>query len=255
MIEELCSLNNKVALVTGASSGLGEHFANTLTKAGAKVVLAARRMDRLERLVHQIKQQGGEAIAVSMDVTDTHSIDQAIDEAISYFGKIDILVNNAGVANSQLSHEATEEEYHFIMDVNVKGAWYVAKSVAAHMVENKSGSIINIASIFGLIVGLNASLYSMSKAAVVQMTKAMAIDLVRQNVRVNAICPGFIKTEMNEALLDTEHGKRFIQKMPMKRLGTLEELDAPLLMLASEAGSYITGVALPVDGGHIIKSI
>ncbi len=255
MIEELYSLKNKVAVITGASSGLGEHFANTLTKAGAKVVLAARRTDRLERTVDQIKQQGGEAIAVSMDVSDTRSVDQAIGEAVSHFGKIDILVNNAGVANSQLSHEATEQEYHFIMDVNVKGAWYVAKSVAAHMVENKSGSIINIASILGLIVGLNTSLYAMSKAAVVQMTKAMAIELVRDNVRVNAICPGYIKTEMNDEFFDTEHGKRFIQKMPMKRLGRPEELDAPLLMLASEAGSFITGVALPVDGGHIIKSI
>jgi len=250
------NLDNKVALVTGASSGLGAHFARVLAKAGAKVAVCARRKEKLETLVAEIAQDGGQAAAFSVDVTDEASISSAIADAEAEFGVIDVLVNNAGVARSNFCLKNESSDYDFIMDTNLRGAWITATLVARRMIDaGVQGSIINIASILGLHVGFGESTYAMSKAGVVQMTKAMALELGRKNVRVNAICPGYFNTEMNEDYFNSEQGMKYIESTPAARLGELDELSGPLLLLASEAGSFINGVALPVDGGHLVRSL
>ncbi len=250
------NLANKVALVTGASSGLGAHFAKTLSQAGAKVIVAARRADRLIDLVKEIQTAGGSAFAVSMDVTDSESVEQAIHTAEEAFGSITILVNNAGVADSRRFVNVDESSWDFVMDANLKGAWRVANAIARRMVEHKiEGSIVNIASILGLRQGFGESTYAVSKAGVVQMTKSMALELASKGIRINAICPGYFRTEMNADYFDSDKGKTFIQQTPSRRLGKLEELDGPLLLLCGEAGAFINGVALAVDGGHLVSSL
>ena len=252
----LFSLEGKVALVTGASSGLGAHFAKTLAQAGAQVIVAARRADKLTQLVDEIRAQGGIATAQSLDVTDADSVQQALDAAEQTYGVVDILVNNAGVAASKYFAKVDESDYDFVMDTNQKGAWRTAQAVAKRLLNHgKGGSIINIASILGLRVGFGESVYAMSKAAVVQMTKAMAMELTTKGIRVNAICPGYFKTEMNGDFFESDKGEAFIAKIPAKRLGELNELDGLLLLLASDASSFMTGTATPVDGGHVIGSL
>lgn len=256
MLDDLHSLNGKVAFITGASSGLGEHFAQVLSAAGATVVVAARRADRLEKLVQRIQRNGGTAYAANLDVNDEDSIVAALAFAVDKAGGIDILINNAGVATSGKSWELENEDYEYIMNTNLKGAWRIATLVARYMVEQKkSGSIVNIASILGLRVGMHQSLYALSKAGVVQMTKSMALDLGRKGIRVNALCPGYFKTDMNGDFFDTAPGQEFVKTMPAGRLGELNELNGPLLLLSGDAGSFINGVALPVDGGHLISSL
>ncbi len=250
------NLTNKIALVTGASSGLGAHFAKSLSAAGARVVVAARRADRLASLVSEIENAGGDAFAVSMDVTDSDSVQKAIDYAEEAFGNISILVNNAGVADSRRFVNVDENSWDFVMDANLKGAWRVANAIARRMVDKKiEGSIVNIASILGLRQGFGESTYAVSKAGVVQMTKSMALELASKGIRINAICPGYFRTEMNADYFDSEKGKAFIQQTPSRRLGKLEELDGPLLLLCGEAGAFINGVALAVDGGHLVSSL
>lgn len=249
-------LDGQVALVTGASSGLGEHFARVLANAGAKVIVGARRGDRLATLVDSIAESGGKAYAVSLDVTDSASVKQAIAEGERTFGAITILVNNAGVADSRRFVNVDEDSWDYVMEANLKGAWRVASAISRRLIEqNLNGSIVNIASILGLRQGFGQSAYSISKAGVVQMTKAMALELASTGVRVNAICPGYFKTEMNDSYFDSEAGRAFIEQTPSKRLGQLSELDGPLLLLCSDAGSFINGVALPVDGGHMVSGL
>lgn len=249
-------LDNKLALVTGASSGLGEHFAQVLASAGASVVVAARRLGKLDQLVSRIESNGGKAMAVQMDVTDQSSVDQALSLIEATSGQVSILVNNAGIADSKTFLKLDEASWHQTLEVNLNGAWRVAHAVTTRMVATQTtGCVVNIASILGLRVGFGNSAYAVSKAGVVQMTKAMALELGSKGIRVNAICPGYIETEINADYFSTEQGQAYIKTTPAGRTGRLDELSGPLLLLCSDAGSFINGVALPVDGGHLISSL
>ncbi len=257
MNQQLFDLSGRVALVTGASSGLGAHFARVLAGNGARVVVAARRVERLRELTDGIAADGGEARAVAMDVTDPDSVQAGFDAAEEAFGTVDVLVNNAGVARSRSFLKTTETDWDFVMDTNLKAAWRVARAGAERMKKAKrGGSIVNIASLLGLGVQFGESMYATSKAGVVQLTRHMALELMRYDIRVNAICPGYFETEMNKDFFASEQGQDYVQgQIPSKRLGDLSELSGPLLLLASDAGSFVNGVALPVDGGHLVKSL
>ena len=257
MSDSLFNLSGQTALITGASSGLGAHFARVLAKAGARVVLAARRTERLQTLVDELQQQGHGALAVAMDVTDSDSIESGFAAAERVWQRIDILVNNAGIADPVKFLAMTEGNWRSMLDTNLDGAWRVAHRASKAMAtDGKGGSIINIASILGLRVGTALSHYAVAKAGVVQLTKAMALELARENIRVNAIAPGYFRTEMNGDYFATEQGQDYIRsKVPMRRLGQLSELDGPLLLLASQAGSFMTGSVLAVDGGHLSNSL
>jgi NAD(P)-dependent dehydrogenase (short-subunit alcohol dehydrogenase family) len=257
MTEQRFDLTGRTALITGASSGLGDHFARLLAASGARVVVAARRAERLDKLVQELTDLGHEALAVTMDVTDSDSIDAGFVAAEAQFGTVDILVNNAGIGEGVPFLKMTEGNWRSMLDTNLDGAWRVAHRAAVAMAESgKGGSIINIASILGLRVGQGLSHYAVAKAGVVQLTKAMAIELARDKIRVNAIAPGYFRTEMNNDYFESEKGQEYIkQKVPMRRLGQLEELSGPLLLLASEAGSFITGTVINVDGGHLSNSL
>jgi NAD(P)-dependent dehydrogenase (short-subunit alcohol dehydrogenase family) len=250
---KLLSLGGKVALVTGASSGFGRHFARVLAEAGAKVALAARRLDVLKQLEAEIRSNGGQAAAVAMDVTDRASVAKALGDAEAALGPITILVNNAGIPSGSFFNRTTEEEWREVMSVNLDGVFRVGQEAARRMAANRTGgSIINTASLlgFGVIKGL--STYSATKAAVISLTKSMALELARDNIRVNALAPGYFATEFNEAYLASEAGRRMMARVPMGRAGAVEELDGPLLLLASDAGRFMTGSVITVDGGHLL---
>jgi NAD(P)-dependent dehydrogenase (short-subunit alcohol dehydrogenase family) len=253
MASDRFSLDGKTALVTGASSGLGLHFAHVLAGAGAKVALAARRLERLRQVEGEIAAAGGKAFAVALDVTDRQSIAKGFDAAEAALGPIDILVNNAGVPAGSYFLEMSEEEWRGVLDVNLDGVFRVGQEAARRMAARREGgSIVNIASIaaFGVLKGIAP--YSASKAAVVSLTKSMALELARDNIRVNALAPGYFSTELNEAFLAGDAGKRLLSRVPMRRAGRLEELDGPLLLLASGAGGFMTGSVVTVDGGHLL---
>jgi NAD(P)-dependent dehydrogenase (short-subunit alcohol dehydrogenase family) len=250
---DLFSLAGKTALVTGASSGFGRRFAHVLSGAGAKVGLAARRLDLLRRLEAEIRADGGEAQAFAMDVTDRASVAGAVAEAEAALGPITVLVNNAGIPSSAFFTRTTEEEWRSVMAVNLDGVFRVGQEVARRMAANGTGgSIINTASLlgFGVIKGL--STYSATKAAVISLTKSMALELARDRVRVNALAPGYFATEFNDAYLASEAGRRMMARVPLGRAGAVEELDGPLLLLASDAGAFMTGSVVTVDGGHLL---
>lgn len=253
---ECFSLDGRLALVTGASSGLGEHFARVLAGAGATVALAARRVDRLSALVDELEASGARAMAVPMDVTSPDSVANALGTVEDQLGVITVLVNNAGVADAKYCLKVDEDSWDFIMDANLKGAWRVATEMARRCAAaGQGGSIVNIASILGLRVGFGQSTYATSKAALVQLTKSMALELGTKGIRVNALCPGYFLTDMNAGYLDSEAGRAMLDSTPFRRSGRLSELDGPLLLLASDAGSFMTGTAVPVDGGHLVSSL
>ncbi|MCU5781691.1 3-oxoacyl-ACP reductase [Alcanivorax balearicus MACL04] len=252
----LLSLKGKTALITGASSGLGAHFARVLAGAGARVAVAARRTAALERLVEEIRNDNGEAYAVAMDVTDPVSVTAAIDRIEAHWGPADILINNAGVADPGRFLKIDQQRWDFVIETNLNGVWRVAHEITQRLVARSlPGAIVNVASILGVRVGLGQSSYSASKAAVIQLTKAMALELAAQGIRVNALCPGYFETEMNRDYFATDQGRQYIESTPAGRAGQVPELDAPLLLLCSDAGSFVNGVALPVDGGHLVKSL
>jgi NAD(P)-dependent dehydrogenase (short-subunit alcohol dehydrogenase family) len=251
--KDLFSLAGKAALVTGASSGFGRHFAGVLAQAGAKVALAARRIDALERLAAEIKAGGGEAAAVAMDVTDRTSVARGIQEAEAALGPVGILVNNAGIPSSSYFTRTSEQEWRAVMAVNLDGVFRVGQEVARRMVEKgRGGSIINIASILGFGAIKTLSAYSASKAAIVSLTQSMALELARDRIRVNALAPGYFATEFNDQYLASDAGKRMMGRVPMGRAGNVHELDGPLLLLASEASAFMTGSVVTVDGGHLV---
>lgn len=243
-------LAGRTAVITGASSGLGAHFARVLSANGARVILTARREALLAEQVSAIRSSGGDAHAVSMDVVDPASVTRAFD-AIAALGGCDTLINNAGAAGPPKRFLDTgEDDWRFLIDTNLSGAWRVAREAAVRWVAtDKPGSIVNVASIYGLHTGALKVAYNVSKAGVVQLTRSMAVELVRHHIRVNALCPGWFLTAINEEYFSTESGQRYVKTIPMRRLGRLEELDGPLLLLASEAGSYMTGSEIVVDGG------
>lgn len=246
-------VSGKVALVTGASSGRGAHFAKVLARHGAKLVVAARRADRLEALVAEIKSGGGEAVAASLDVTSAESVTACFDAAEAAFGPVTIVANNAGVADAKRATDIDEESWDFVLDTNLKGVWLVAREAGRRMLAaGAGGSIINTASILGLRVARGQASYATSKAAVVHLTKSLAIEWVRKGIRVNALCPGYFETEINSAWLNSEQGKAEMAATPAGRPGVYDELSAPFMLLASDAGGFMNGVALPVDGGHSI---
>lgn len=246
------SVEGKRALVTGASSGLGRHFARTLSAAGAEVIVAARRTEALQALVGEIVADGGRASAVRLDVTDTASVAAALEEA----GAIDILVNNAGVTNTKAVLDQTEADFDSILDTNLKGGFLVATEAARRMRDRGAGgSIINVASILGLRQGGQVTPYAISKAAVIQMTRQLGLELARFNIRVNAIAPGYVSTELNDEFFQSDAGKALVKRIPQRRLGNLTDLDGPLLLLASDASLYMTGSVVAVDGGHLVSSL
>jgi len=250
------SLSGRGALVTGASSGLGRAFAGMLARAGAAVALAARRQDSLDEVRQEIERAGGRAITVTMDVSNAGSVDAAVRTAAAGLGKLDILVNNAGVTLTKPVLEITEAEWDRQIDTNLKGAFLVAQAAARLMRDQaKGGAIVNIASILGLRVAGQVAAYLTSKAGIVHLTRGMALELARYRIRVNALCPGYIETDLNREFFASDTGRALIQRIPQRRLGQASELEAPLLLMCSDAGSYMTGAVLAVDGGHLVSSL
>jgi NAD(P)-dependent dehydrogenase (short-subunit alcohol dehydrogenase family) len=243
-------------LVTGASSGLGRHFAGTLAAAGAKTSLAARRESALAETVEQIRGSGGEGHSVVMDVTDAASIERALDAAEERFGPVQVLINNAGVTVTRAALELEEKDWDQVVDTNLKGVWLAAQSTARRMVRHGTGgSIVNIASILGLRVAGGVAPYAVSKAGVVQLTKSLTLEWARYKIRVNAIAPGYVQTELNSDLFESEAGKALIKRVLQRRLGEARELDEALLLLASDASTYMTGSVIAVDSGHLVSSL
>jgi NAD(P)-dependent dehydrogenase (short-subunit alcohol dehydrogenase family) len=254
-------LSGRVALVTGASSGLGAQFAKVLAAAGAGVVLAARRVERLKTLRAEIEAADGDAHVVGMDVTDIDSIRAAVAHAETEMGPIDILVNNAGVGVTQHLTEVTPEDFDYTMGTNTRGAFFVAQEVAKRMIARSKGvapgtytggRIVNIASVAGLRVGARIGVYCMSKAAVVHMTRAMALEWGRFAINVNAICPGYIDTEINHHQWAGESGQKLIQQLPRKRVGKPEDLDTSLMMLCANESHFVNGAVIAADDGYAV---
>ena len=251
-------LSGRVALVTGASSGLGEQFAKTLAKAGAGVVLAGRRIERLKALRAEIQADGGDAHVVTLDVTDRDSIKAAVAHAETEAGTIDILVNNSGVGTTQLLTEVSEDDYDHVFNTNTRGAFFVAQEVGKRMIARSKGAapgtftggrIVNIASMAGLRPLSRIGVYAMSKAAVVHMTRVMALEWGRYGINVNAICPGYIDTEINHHQWSTEQGKKLIEMLPRKRVGQPADLDAVLMMLVANESHFVNGAVIQADDG------
>ena len=249
-------LEYKNAIVTGASSGLGRHFSLTLAKAGAKVAVAARRLDRLKELVSEIELFDGKALPIALDVTDPESVARAVETVETNLGPLHILVNNAGITQPKMAIDVTEEDWDAVVGTNLRGAWRMAQQTARNMKRlGNGGSIINIASILSFGVTRQLSTYAISKAAVVQMTKSMAVELTRDNIRVNAIAPGYIETDFNRAFFATDRGKEMINRIPQQRLGQMSDLDGALLLLAGDGSKYMTGSVITIDGGHTLPLV
>jgi NAD(P)-dependent dehydrogenase (short-subunit alcohol dehydrogenase family) len=249
-------IKGRVALITGASAGLGRHFAGTLARAGARVALAARRGDKLAELQDALAAAGAEAITLSMDVTDPTSVRRGVAETVERLGGIDILINNAGVTATVPLLDMDIDGWDAIMDTNLRGCFLVGQAAARAMRDRGTGgSIVNVASILGLRVAGQVGAYAASKAALVQLTRSMALELARDRIRVNALCPGYIATDLNGEFFQSPAGQALVKRIPMRRLGDPADLDGPLLLLCSDAGRYMTGAAIPVDGGHLVSSL
>jgi NAD(P)-dependent dehydrogenase (short-subunit alcohol dehydrogenase family) len=248
-------LDGKVALVTGAFSGLGRQFALTLAGAGCKLALAGRRVGEGEALLAELRQMGRQACVVALDVRDAGSVAAAFAAAEQALGPVQIVINSAGIAVTRAALEVTEDEWQSVIDTNLSGAWRVAQCAARSMREHGGGSIVNIASILGLRVAQQVPAYAAAKAGLIHLTRALALEWARYGIRVNALAPGYLATQINDSFFNSDSGQAMIKRIPQRRLGMPSELDAPLLLLASSASSYINGAVLPVDGGHCINTL
>jgi len=255
-VSDSAALAGQTALVTGANGGLGSHFARTLARAGAAIALAARRRESLAPAAKAIEDAGGRALALALDVTRPGDAQRAIDEAAAALGPVTIVINNAGIAITKPLLDHTEDDWRQVIGVNLDGAWRVAQAAARHMVAHgRGGSIVNVASVLGLRVTAQVPSYAASKAGLIQLTRAMAVELARHRIRVNALAPGYIETPINRAYFASDAGQAMVKRIPQRRLGKPEDLDGALLLLASDAGAYITGSVLSVDGGHHVSSL
>ena len=251
---DLFDVSREVILVTGASQGLGRQFARLLSGRGAAVVLAARQIDKLKSLEEEIRGKGGRAAAVEMDVTDTASIARAIDSAEAALGPISVLINNAGIAVEKLAVDQTEADFDAVINANLKGAYFTATEMARRMIaRQQEGNIVNIASVLGFGVMKFVSPYTISKAGLVQATKAMALELAANRIRVNALAPGYIDTDLNHAFWSTPAGEKLTKRIPQRRIGAESDLDGAILLLASNASRYMTGSVVTVDGGFLLN--
>lgn len=250
-------MKGQLVLVTGASSGLGMHFARTLAEAGADLILAARRRDRLETLATELGALGVRVHTAAMDVADAEGVEAALDEAIQALGRTPThLVNAAGVAVTAGLLKQTLSDWDQVMDTNLKGAWIVATACARRWVQAaQPGVVVNIASITGLQVAGGVAPYCASKSGLIQLTRSMALEWARHGIRVNALAPGYVETDLNREFLQSDAGQRLRQRIPQQRFGQPQDLDAPLMLLLSEAGRYITGTVLTVDGGHLVMGL
>jgi 3-oxoacyl-[acyl-carrier protein] reductase len=245
---------SETILITGASQGLGRQFARVLAAHGAAVVLAARQADKLKSLEEEIRGKGGRAAAVALDVTNTGSIAAAVDAAEAALGPVTVLINNAGIAIEKLATEQTEADWDAVVGANLKGAYFLATELARRMIARKQeGNIVNIASVLGTGVLKAVSPYAISKAGMIQATRAMALELAGQNIRVNALAPGYIDTEMNHDFWATPAGERLAKRIPQRRVGAESDLDGAILLLASKASRYMTGSVVTVDGGFLLN--
>jgi NAD(P)-dependent dehydrogenase (short-subunit alcohol dehydrogenase family) len=253
-IEAMFRLDGRVALVTGGARGLGRHFALTLARAGADLALSARKRADLDGILADIQALGRRAHGVQLDVTDPASIAPAIEEAAAALGPIRLLINNSGIAKTKPMLESTEADWRDVIDTNLSGAWFVAQAVARRMREG-GGTIINIASLLAFRTIAQLPGYMAAKAGLVHLTKGMAMELARHGIRVNALAPGYIETDMNRAVLQSEPAQAMMRRIPQRRFGQLDDLNGPLLFLASDASRYVTGETILVDGGHAVSAL
>ena len=249
-------LADQVALVTGASSGIGRHLAELLATAGAKVALAARRVDRLAEAAREIEAAGGRCLPIACDVTRSDSVAAAVAVAENTLGALTILVNNAGVVVAKPVLQHTEEEWDYVVDTNLKGAWLMAREFAQHLVDRqRPGRIVNIASVLGVRTIARVPSYTAAKAGLIHLTGVIAMELARYGILVNAIAPGYVETDFNRDFLRSDAGKKLEARIPLRRVGRPDDLDGAMLLLASPAGAYITGAVIAVDGGHGVAAI
>lgn len=245
-------LSSEVALITGASSGLGAHFAHLLAANGARVTLLARRADLAAGVAREIEVAGGQALALAGDVTHVDDLKRAVGAVEARWGLPTLLLNNAGIVHHETALDLAEADWDRVMETNLKGAFLASQIMAQHWVAaGTGGNIVNIASILGVRVAGRAMPYAVSKAGLIQMTKALALEWARHGIRVNALAPGYILTDLNKEFFATPAGAELVKRIPQRRMGAPEDLDGPLLLLASAASSYMTGAVLPVDGGHL----
>ena len=253
-MNKLFDMTGRVALVTGASSGLGRHFALTLADAGATVAVAARRDDKIAEVASEIAAGGGQAVRVALDVTNCESIADAFETVEREVGTVTVLVNNAGIAERDMALDVTEGHWNRVIGTNLTGVWAVAQEAARRMVKGEvGGSIVSIASLLSKRVSPGIMPYAVSKAGVAHMTRALAVEWAQHGIRVNAIAPGYFETDLNREYLRSEYAQTMIKRIPFRRTGALEELSGPLLMLCSDAGSYVSGTVISVDGGHAVN--